>query len=375
MAFLFLGSQKKLRVLGIMNGTSLDGADFVLVEIDRFDLQCQFKKFKSFSFSLALRSRLQAAAAHDMKVDQLALLHHELGRYYAACFKKLNFGVIDLIGLHGQTVFHQGKVASLQIGEPSYLAEAANVAVVSDFRVADIAVGGQGAPIATFFHQHVFGGIDKKLSVHNLGGISNLTLLKNGKVIQGFDTGPANMLMDLEIQRATRGRKKFDSGGKLARSGNANIKLVQRMLKHPYFKKSAPKSCGREEFGIQFLQKFQSELSKLNLGDRLASITEFVAESISLAYQNHATFIPNEIVFCGGGVLNKFLIERIQIKLLEVKISIVSDYDWPSKSIEGAAFALLAAAKVLNKPSNLPQSTGASKNVSLGKLTYLLKGL
>ena len=372
MAFILSNPKKTLKVLGIMNGTSLDGADFVLVKINKKNLQCQFLKMKSFSFSKALKKILASAAAHELKVDQLALLHHQLGRYYVDCYKKLNFGSkIDLIGLHGQTVFHQGKVASLQIGEPSYLSLAADCPVISDFRAADIAVGGQGAPIATFFHQIVFGKLTKKLSVHNLGGISNLTLIKNGKVVQGFDTGPANMLMDLEIQRSSNHRYAFDKNGALAKAGQADLKLVDQMLKHPYFKLKAPKSCGREEFGISFLNTYSISLKKMNLNDRLATLTEFVAKSIAQSYQKQALFMPSEIIFCGGGVENKFLMNRIQNNLAKIKICTVSDYGWHSKSIEAAAFAVLAAAKVWNINSNLPQSTGANKKTSLGKITVI----
>ena len=243
MAFIYSNPKKVLKVLGIMNGTSLDGADFVLVEINKKDLHCKFLKMKSFPFSKSLKKDLAAAATHELKVDRLALLHHQLGRYYANCYKKLNFeNKIDLIGLHGQTVFHKGRIATLQIGEPSYLSLAADCPVISDFRVADLAAGGEGAPIATFFHQIVFGKLTKKLSVHNLGGISNLTLINNGKVVQGFDTGPANMLMDLEIQRSSNGRLAFDKNGAKAKTGHADANLINKMLKHPYFKLKAPKS-------------------------------------------------------------------------------------------------------------------------------------
>lgn len=371
MAFSFLHTGNYLRVLGIMNGTSLDGVDFVLTKIQKKNLNTTFLKLKSFPFSRELQKKLAQAASHQMTVNELALLHHELGRFYASCYNKLKFGKIELIGLHGQTVFHQGKIATLQIGEASYLAAASKCPVVSDFRVADIAVGGQGAPIATFFHQILFGRIQKKLSLHNLGGISNLTLIKNGKVVQGFDTGPANMLMDLEIQRASFGKKKFDRGGLTAKLGKANLDLVNKMLKHPYFRKKAPKSCGREEFGIQFLEKYDQELKDLSLNDRLATLTEFVAQSIVLSYKKLSDFIPQEIIFCGGGVYNTHLLKTIEKLLPLVRIQSVEDYGWPAKSIEAAAFAVLAAAKVLNIPSNMPLSTGAKKKISLGKITHI----
>lgn len=371
MAFLFQHSKNSLKVVGIMNGTSLDGVDFVLIDVNKKNLKCKFLKMKSFSFSSALRDKLYLAATHQLKVDQLALLHHELGRYYATCFKKLNFGKVDLIGLHGQTVFHKGAEASLQIGEPSYLAATSHCPVISDFRVGDIAVGGQGAPLAPFFHQIIFGELADKVSVHNLGGISNLTLIKNNKVVQGFDTGPANMLMDLEVQRFTDGKKKFDQDGKLARAGSVDLNLVKRMMNNPFIKKKAPKSCGREEFGIHYLEKFESEFKTMSLNDRLATLTEFVALSIAYSYRKHAQFVPKEIIFCGGGVNNKFLLERIQSLLPESRIQTTEGYHWPSQSIEAAAFAVMAAAKVLNKGSNVPLSTGAKKLISLGKITEI----
>ena len=371
-------AKNKLQVLGIMNGTSLDGVDFVLTEITKQvtkTLHCRYKAMQSFVFPSKLKNKLQLAVMNQMNVEQLALLHHELGRFYAQCFKKLKFSPklkkMDVIGLHGQTVFHKGRVASLQIGESSYLAYAANCPVISDFRAADIALGGEGAPIATFFHQQAFGHIQKKLAVHNLGGISNLTLLSRGKVIQGFDTGPANMLMDLEIQRSSKGKILFDKNGTTAKKGTANLALVNKMLSHSFFKKSAPKSCGREEFGISFLNKFDKGLKLISLEDRLATLTEFIAETISYSYKHLTAFIPTEIIFCGGGANNVFLLSLIKEKLPLVKISTVVDYQWSEKSIEGAAFALLAAAKVWNIPSNIPASTGAAKKIVLGKITSI----
>ncbi|OFZ28589.1 MAG: hypothetical protein A2622_05715 [Bdellovibrionales bacterium RIFCSPHIGHO2_01_FULL_40_29] len=362
---------KKLNVVGIMNGTSLDGIDFVFIQVEKKNLKCQFKKIKSFSFSKQLQDQLSRAANHLMSVDELALLHHELGRFYSQCFLKLGFGKVDLIGLHGQTVFHKGRMASLQIGEPSYLAVTAGCPVVSDFRVADIALGGEGAPVATFFHQQVFGSLQSKLSIHNLGGISNLTLLKNGKVVQGFDTGPANMLIDLEVQRSSKEKRRYDRNGATAEKGQSDQALVKKMMQHPYFRKKAPKSCGREEFGILFLNHFSNQLKKLSEPDRLATLTDFVATSIAHAYLKHAKFIPHEIIFCGGGVYNKFLLKQIQKKLPNVKMSTVESYHWGAQSIEGAAFALLAAAKIWNIKSSLPKSTGARRAVSLGKITVI----
>lgn len=361
----------KFKCIGIMNGTSLDGADFVLIEINKKDLSCRHLATTSFSFSKKLKTRLVEAAKHKVYVDELALLHHDLGRYYAECFNKLGpeFKDVLLIGLHGQTVFHRGGIATLQIGEPSYLSVVANAIVISDFRAADIALGGQGAPIATFFHNAIFGRKGKTISVHNLGGISNLSLISDRKLLQGFDTGPANMLIDMAVRIHTKEKKQFDSGGRLARKGKSDIKLVKKMLSHRYFKKKPPKSCGREEFGEVFYNTYKKSLHKLKIEDRLATLTDFVAQSIALAYINHCAEIPTEIIFCGGGARNAFLIEQIGKLLPNVMIKTTADYGWPVESVEGAAFAFLAAARALSLNSNLPDSTGATRATSLGKIT------
>lgn len=363
-----------LKCLGIMNGTSLDGADFVLVEVNSQSFNCRYIKMQSFKFSKHMRLQLLKAAKHELKVDQLALLHHELGHYYADCFKKLSADMkkVDVIGLHGQTVFHRGGKATLQIGESSYLAAASSGApVVCDFRVADIAVGGQGAPLASFFHERVFGKKNKTISVHNLGGISNISLIVNSRLKLAFDTGPGNMLLDMAIQRATSGRKLYDQNGKSAERGEADLKLVRQMLKHKFFKKSPPKSCGREEFGESFYNTYSSALQKLTLNNRLATLTEFVAESIVQAYEDFVLKTPEEIIFCGGGARNTFLLQKIAEKMPEVKIKTTESLGWPEQSIEGAAFALMAAAKILNIDSNIPLTTGAKRPISLGKIVQV----
>jgi anhydro-N-acetylmuramic acid kinase len=364
-------NSKKMRCLGIMNGTSLDGADFVLIEVDTTDLSCRYLETQSFNFGKKIKNQLLAAAQHKLKVDELALLHHELGRYYADCFLKLNADMknIEVIGLHGQTVFHRGGVATMQIGEPSYIAAVSKANVVSDFRAGDMALGGQGAPIATFFHQCVFGQKNKVLSVHNLGGISNLSLLVNAKLTAGFDTGPANMLIDMAMKISSQNKKQFDKDGAGARKGKPSAPLVFKMMKHKFFKKKPPKSCGREEFGELFYNAYKKELQKLSLHDRLATLSNFVAVSIAEAYENYCEEKPEEIIFCGGGAHNKFLLEQIGQYLPHIKISSSQDYGWPVQSIEGAAFALLAAAKILGRNSNLPDSTGADRLTSLGKIT------
>lgn len=368
---------RDLTVLGIMNGTSLDGVDFVLTRIRRNPqgkISIRYFSEKSFSFPAALRKSLSLAAQHQLKVDALATLHHDLGRFYARCFKtwaKKRHPRLDLIGLHGQTVFHAIPRGTLQIGEASYLAATAGVPVIADFRVADIALGGHGAPIATLFHQTAFAPKGQKrfcMSVHNLGGISNLSLITEKEVLQAFDTGPANMLMDLSLQIKSRGARKFDKDGKLARQGQVFAPAVAEFLRHPYLKKKAPKSCGREEFGEVFLKRFLKEYSHLGLQDLMATLSEMTAQSIAQAYEKLLVRQPTQIVFCGGGAKNRFLLERIQELLPQIEVKTTEDFGWPVSAIEGAAFALLAAHRVWDLPSNLPKTTGASRQAVLGKI-------
>ncbi len=364
---------QSLKVLGIMSGTSLDGVDFVKIKVHKKNLKCEFIAMQSFKFPSALRHRLFLAAQNEKKVSQISNLNHDLGRFYAACFSKLKKNVrhVDLIGLHGQTVYHEGQKSTLQIGEPSYLSLASGVQVISNFRAADIAVGGHGAPLAPFFHEVVFGQKKKTISVHNLGGISNLSLITNGKMKLGFDTGPANMLIDEEIRNASHGERHYDLNGATSARGRVNTELLMKMLSHPFFMLKPPKSCGREQFGKSFHENFSNELSALKIEDRLATLTELTVLTIAKAYQNFCKPYPTEIIFCGGGAKNKYLMKRLQDEISIADIKIIDQLGWPSESIEGAAFALLAACRHWKIPSNLPIVTGAKKKVLLGQITEM----
>ena len=363
-----------MNVVGIMSGTSLDGVDFVLTKVHRDQMKIEFSDMASTGFPRTLRERLQAAVDHRLTVDTLAELHFDLGRFYAREFQKIqkkkNWSV-ELMGLHGQTVYHRGSQATLQIGEPSFLAELTGVPVVADFRPSDIAAGGQGAPLAPLFHAAAFSGSANDFAVHNLGGISNLTLFQNRQITLAFDTGPANMPIDFCMQLRTQGRLKYDVGGKLARKGRINDSLVREGLKHPYFKKKAPKSCGREEFGEKWIKALLKNFKKLEDRDLIASITELVAQSIAGAYLQHVKSLPAEIIFCGGGAKNTFLLERVQAHLPEVNVVTSEQRGWSSQAIEGAAFAFLAAARIWEMRLDYGSSTGASRPIQLGKLVEL----
>jgi anhydro-N-acetylmuramic acid kinase len=367
-----------MRVLGIMNGTSLDGVDFVLCKIQKSPLKLTFIKQTQTKFPKALRTRLLKAAQHRSTVDELSLLHHDLGRFYASAVKKLKLKGADLAGVHGQTVFHQAPYATLQIGEASYLSAEMQKPVVADFRVADLALGGQGAPLATIVHAALFQNLISKQSVavQNLGGIGNVSFFQKGSIknlkhikpkkILSFDTGPANMLIDLAVQRLL-GRNQ-DTNGRLASKGIPDLDAISKWMKHSYLKKSPPKSCGREEFGEIFFNRALKDLKDQSKADKVATFTEFTAITIAESYRRFLPDLPKSVFLCGGGANNTFLKSRIQFHLPQSNVLTTQDAGWPVSAIEGAAFALMAALRMWNVPPHLPTTTGARRAALLGKI-------
>jgi anhydro-N-acetylmuramic acid kinase len=368
-----------MRVLGIMSGTSIDGVDYALCEVERASMR--LLKHWTRSFPKELQRRLHTAAANECPVHELAQLHHDLGRLYAEQAKQLNSGAA-LIGLHGQTVFHNPNrltPATLQIGEPAYLAETLRVPVVSNFRAGDIATGGQGAPLATLFHKTVFARRGQHVCVNNLGGISNVTSLdwRSGREpkILAFDTGPANVLIDLAMREFTDGRQAFDKGGAWAKGGSPNERLLKRWLTHRFFKAPPPKSTGREVFGEKFWRRVQQQRAaqRISEKDTVATLTDFTARSIALNYKLHLPSLPDTVVLCGGGAKNPTLASRIAAALRgpnkPIKICDSKKWGWPVEAIEPAAFALLAYYRWREWPANIPATTGASRATLLGQMT------
>ncbi|MBC8001014.1 MAG: anhydro-N-acetylmuramic acid kinase [Opitutaceae bacterium] len=370
-----------LSVVGIMSGTSLNGVDYALCSISETGLTLQ--ELWSLDFPVPLRDRLYLAARGQSLSYELAQLHHDLGRFYAAGAKKgLKRNKPDLVGLHGQTVFHNPSLtdsATLQLGEPAYLVEALRVPVVSNFRAADIAAGGQGAPLSTMFHVMAFGQPGRHVCVNNLGGISNVTSIDRRKTskpqVMAFDTGPADILIDIAMRHFTKGKMEMDVDGQWASKGQASEKLLTKWLEHFYFAKTPPKSTGRELFGVPFFLRALPEMQHAGLSkhDMIATLTELTARSIALNYKLHLRSAPDALVLTGGGAGNSFLRAAIetQVKALnpEVQVSTCAELGWPLQSIEPAAFALLAYLRFHGKPGNLPETTGARRAVLAGQIS------
>ncbi len=361
-----------------MSGTSIDGVDYALCEITA--RTAKLLRLWSRPFPRELCRRLHAAAANRCDAHELAQLHHDLGRLYARQAKALNAGA-ELAGLHGQTVFHQPRgsaPATLQIGEPAHLAEALRVPVVANFRAGDLAAGGQGAPLATMFHRVVFARRGRHVCVNNLGGISNVTSLNwhAGKepAVRAFDTGPANVLIDLAVRELTRGRLVCDRNGAWAARGRVHEPLLRHWLRHSFLSRRPPKSTGRELFGEVFWQREAPRMAAARMSrfDILATVTEFTARSLALNYRLHLPAPPDVVILCGGGARNSFLATRIHAALAanapDVELRTADELGWPSESIEPAAFALLAFLRWKNKPGNIPSTTGAGRAIVLGQI-------
>lgn len=365
-----------MKILGIMSGTSLDGVDYALCLVERGRIE--LAELWSRPFPEALRRRLVDAAADAASSHELAQLHHDLGRFYAR-HAMSGKETPELIGLHGQTIFHNPRKsapATMQIGEPAYLCERAGCPVVSNFRVGDLAAGGQGAPLATAFHAAAFASSSKNVAVNNLGGISNVTWLPAGARGRGgtgwlsFDTGPGVMLIDLAMRRLTDGKLKMDRDGRWAASGTANEAVLKRWLRHSCFRAKPPKSTGREAFGETFLDDALRDLKGVRKEEIVATLTEFTARSLALNYRRHLPALPDRVILCGGGAANRHLVRRIGAALGEgAAISTCVDHGWPLQAVEPAAFAWLAWLRWKRKPWPFPETTGARRAALLGQLT------
>ena len=351
-----------------MSGTSVDSVDYAVCEISS-PIKIKFVEHWSVSFPKGLQRRLHDAAANRSTAYEIGDLHHDLGRFYAKAAGKPG---AELVGLHGQTIFHRPGLATLQLGEPAYLSESLGIPVVSNFRAADIAASGQGAPLATIFHRHAFARRGLHIAINNLGGISNVTSLdwRTGKEprVLAFDTGPANVLLDLAARHFFR--KPFDRSGALASAGTVAQPLLKQWIAHPYFQAMPPKSTGRELFGEPFFEKVLK--SKLAGSDLLATLTELTARSIALNYRLHLGSLPHSVILAGGGSKNGFLVSRIGAAFRElnprIQVQTTADYGWDPQVIEASAFALLAWLTWKKLPGNLPATTGAKGPRILGQI-------
>jgi anhydro-N-acetylmuramic acid kinase len=359
-----------MRVAGIMSGTSLDGIDVAVVDITWPTLK--LVKFTTTPYSKAMRKRILAISNTDCHTRDIARLHYELGELYAAAVLATGAKGIDLIGCHGQTIYHEGPRCTLQIGEPAVIAERTGIETIANFRARDIAAGGQGAPLVPFFDWMVLTNDQVNRVAINIGGIANIHALpRKAKAtdIFAFDTGPGNMVIDQLATIATNGKLAFDRDAKLARKGTLNRPLLDKLLKDKYFKAPPPKTAGREQYGETLIRNLIA--TGLPLVDLIATATAFTAMTIAQGIERFITprFRVEECLVSGGGVHNPLLMAELQAMLPQSYVHPLDDIGIPSDAKEAIAFAWLAAATKLGKTSNLPTVTGARRAVVLGSVT------
>ncbi len=350
-----------LTALGLMSGTSADGVSVAAARIG--DRKLRMLAYRTFPYPRALRERI--LAARDARTRELSALHSELGRFFAAAARKvIRKGRVDVIGSHGQTVWHAPARHTLQIGEASFIAEATGVTTVCDFRPADVAAGGQGAPLVPYFDWYLFGG--RPAVLLNLGGIANLGCpAKTLARTTGFDTGPGNCLIDEAMRIAYR--KEYDEGGRVAASGRIDLKLLGR-LDHPYFRKPPPKSTGRELFSRDFLLERCGKDLRRRPADVVATLAYLTARTVADAVARHAPTGTQELIVSGGGGLNRTTMSHLEWMVWPLAVRPLEVFGIPALAKEPAAFALLAAEAVRGAPANAPAVTGAGRPAVLGKI-------
>lgn len=371
--------RKTLLAVGLMSGTSADGIDAALVSVDRIPRTLSLRHYRETPFSAQLRGRILAAAHGNASTRDLCLLDADLGEAFAEAVIGLcgEAGVavrdVDVIGSHGQTVWHEpGAYATLQLGKAVVIAARTGVPVVSDFRTADMAQGGQGAPLAPTMHHLLFAHPSTDRAVVNIGGVANFTWLAAGQgpeAVVASDTGPGNMVVDWLVARLTGGEEQMDRDGVRASQGRVHEPLLGELLEHPFFAASPPKSTGREVFGSGYAADLAARADGLRLGadDLVATATALTARTIARAVL--AVGKPGEVLLCGGGARNPALKAMLKADFNGTRIGTVEEWGVCAHSLEAVAVAELACRNLWGEPGNLPAVTGARNAVVLGSVT------
>lgn len=358
--------------IGLMSGTSMDGIDAALVEFAESSLNL----LQTSDFPYPAELRRQLLSAISIPLDREILNVADLDGAIGECFRDaalallqeagVDASAVTAIGSHGQTLRHQPdaeQAFSLQVGDPTIIATGTGIDTVADFRSADIAVGGQGAPLAPLFHEWLFRRPGRNRCVLNIGGVANVTVMADGQATIGFDTGPGNSLMDAWIR--LHQNEPFDRDGRWAGAGVVHNELLQRFLSEPYFAAASPKSTGFEQFNLRWIEAH--DVGSIDPCDVQATLCALSAASIADAVKNF-TFELSDLLVCGGGVHNPVLMHELAVRLPGVSVLPTSvaglDPDW----VEAAAFAWLAMRRLHGLPGNLPSVTGARQAVQLGNV-------
>ena len=389
------------RVVGLMSGTSVDGIDAALVEIGGTDEapEVRLVAFEDRPWPEKVREQIfPLFRPETATVDKIGYMNFLMGEIYAQSVASvvekagLTLADIDLIGSHGQTIWHAPEVCdkdgfpvifTVQIGEGSVIAARTGVPTVSDFRVADMAVGGQGAPLVPFSEYLLYRRPGETILLQNIGGIGNMTVLpgdEGPEAVYAFDTGPGNMIIDAVVSALTGGEKTYDAGGAMASEGKVDQDLLAMLQQDAYYTMPLPKTTGRERFGVQYVDQIldYQRIHGLSNADLLATVTDLTAWSIADAYARYV--LPKrqatELVVGGGGSYNATLLGFLRERFAPygVKVLTQEDLGWSSDAKEAVAFAILADCCVREKPNVLPGVTGADRAAVMGKISLPPEG-
>lgn len=391
-----LAAKKRLRVAGLMSGTSADGVGAAIVDmvghafLPVTTLKIALRAFGTVPYPRDVRAEVlrvsepgvASAKPGRATVADLSRLNFLLGEIFARALvrvaraNRVPLSSIDLIGSHGQTVCHlpgEEHASTLQIGEACVIAERTGITTVADFRPRDVAAGGEGAPLVPFADYVLFHHPRRTRCIQNIGGIANVTFLPAGAPLartRAFDTGPGNMIIDAVTRIITRGKKAYDAGGRLAAKGRVNDALLADLIRHPFLRRRPPKSTGREEFGRAFAEALFARASRRRLSDCdiLATVTAFTAHSIGDAYRRFLRGPIHDVILCGGGAHNALLVELIRAEFPDSRVATMEAFGIHPDAKEAVSFAILARETILGRPSNVPGATGARHPVILGKI-------
>jgi anhydro-N-acetylmuramic acid kinase len=397
MDWMELGGKRRLRAAGLMSGTSADGVDVAIVDVGAG--AARVRAFATFPYTPPLRRAIfRLFDPRTGRVDGVCRMNAVLGEVFADALlalcrrARIPLASIDVIGSHGQTVWHDpagrmvpaglaGAAASprrrvrstLQIGEPCVIAQHTGITTVADFRPRDVAAGGQGAPLTPYADYLLLAHRRRSRAVQNIGGVANVTFLPAGGSvgdILAFDTGPGNMIIDRLVHRAMGGRWSFDRNGKLAGKGHVCQPVLNQLLAHPYLRRRPPKTTGREMFGAAFADALRRRGRRRGLSeaDVVATATAFTAHSIAEAYRRFLPAPPDEVILCGGGARNTTLRRMLAAQLSPSRVTAIDEYGIDAGAKEAVSFALLAVATLRGQAGNVPSATGAAEPVVLGKI-------
>ena len=383
--------------LGLMSGTSVDGIDVALVRIApsirENAAHARLENFVAVPFPAAVRAEvLRIAEGTPVSPGEISQLNFRLGHAFGqaalrACRKfRVAPQRLSVIGSHGQTIFHQGRpsrflgeniASTLQVGEPAVIAAITGVTTVGDFRPADMAVGGQGAPLVPFGDYLLYRDPGRGRAVLNIGGIANVTVIPKAASphsVVAFDTGPGNMVIDALVHHFTRGRRSFDAEAQMATRGQLLPGLLNALLAEKYFRQAPPKSAGREQYGKAYVEKILAWGRRHRARPEDMVRTATLLTALSIADALHRWAVPrsalSQLIVSGGGARNLLILAQLSAALAGIEVTTTEALDLPGDAKEAFIFALLADETLHGRPSNLPSATGARRPAILGKICY-----